>query len=336
MKTLSGRCESSKEISLSKATKILSKFVSADNGASQVINAYLHRASDAFNELNQLHRELKPSSQSRRKKSRSHTTDDSGRVGESSVISAHVKSEIGIIREKVRGEKENVNEKSIENDVKLSPEINGSVVGGSEKPSKKDKKKSEFGDKEGDGKLPKKEQNENKSGQADEGMEEGKRPKKDKKKKDKNLEGENAKGREQQKDIETKISNTGKVAARVKNEIELSQGSEGGTDEGKKKKKEKKKKEKNLEGENAEEQKQQKDIEKKMSNNVKVENGGLVVPQDIEIRSKKRHEVGSENKLQAEEIKTEQRKKKRKNEDVEDRSEEQSKKKMKRKHEGQA
>ncbi|CAK8569841.1 unnamed protein product [Lathyrus sativus] len=313
MKTLSGRCESFKEISLSKATKILSKFVSADNGASQVINAYLHRASDAFNELNQLHRELKPS-QSRRKKSRGHMTDDSGKVGVSSVTS--------------------VDEKLIENDVKLGREINGSVVGGSEKRSKKDKKKkNEFGNKEGDGKLPKKGQNENESGQGDEEMEDGK-----KQKKDKNLERESAKGREQQKEIDTKISNNGEVATMVKNEIESSQGGEGGTEEGKKQKKEKKKKEekKNLDGENAEEQKQQNDIEKKMSNNVKVENGGLVVPQDIEIRSKKRHEAGSENKLHAEEIKTEQRKKKRKNEDVEDRSEEQSKKKMKRKHEGQA
>ncbi|KAL5062850.1 hypothetical protein RYX36_024587 [Vicia faba] len=333
MKTLSGRCESSKAISLSKATKILSKFVSADNGASQVINAYLHRASDAFTELNQLHRELKLS-QSRRKKSRSCITDDSGRVGESSVVtSVDVKSEFGIIRENIRGD-----EKSIENDVKLGREFNGSVVGGSEKRSKKDKKKSEFGDKEGDEKLLKKEQNENELGRGDEGMEEGKKQKKDKKKKDKNLERESAKVREQQKEIEAKISNNGKVAARVKNEIELSQGGEGGTEEGKKHKKEKKKKEKNLEGENAEEQKQQNDIVKKMNNNVKVENGGLVVPQDIEVRSKKRYEAGSENKLHAEEIKTEQRKKKkRKNEDVEDRSEEQSTKKMKRKHdEGQA
>ncbi|CAL0323693.1 unnamed protein product [Lupinus luteus] len=50
---------SSKQISLSKAAKILSKFVSADNGASQVTSAYLHRASDAFNELKHLHKELK-------------------------------------------------------------------------------------------------------------------------------------------------------------------------------------------------------------------------------------------------------------------------------------
>lgn len=57
---LSGHCESSKDITLSIATKILFKFVSADNGASQVIDAYLHRASAAFNELNQFHRELKP------------------------------------------------------------------------------------------------------------------------------------------------------------------------------------------------------------------------------------------------------------------------------------
>ncbi|CAK8539236.1 unnamed protein product [Lathyrus sativus] len=231
MKTLFGRCESSKEISLSKATKILSKFVSADNGASQVINAYLHRASDAFNELNQLHRELKPS-QSYRKKSRSHVTDDSGRVGVSSVTSADVKSEIGIIREKVCGE--NVDEKLIEDDVKLGLETNGSVVDGSEKRSKKDKKKkNEFGNKKGDGKLPKMGQNENESGQGDEEMEDGKKQKKDKKKKDKNLEHESVKGREQQKEIDTKISNNGEVAAMVKNEIELSKGGEGGTEEGK-------------------------------------------------------------------------------------------------------
>ncbi|XP_058725032.1 uncharacterized protein LOC131596408 [Vicia villosa] len=311
MKTLSGRCESSKAISLSKATKILSKFVSADNGASQVISAYLHRASDAFDELNQIHRELKPS-QSHRKKSRSqsHTTyDSSERVGEVSVTIVDVKSEIGTKREEVGGENENVDEKLIGNDVKLGRETNGSVVGGSEKLSKKDKqKKNEFGDNEGEGKLPEKEQN-----RGDEGMVEGK------------------------KEIETKISNNGKVAAREKNEIELSQDGEGGT-EGKKQKKEKtkKKKEKSLEDENAEEQKQQKDIEKKMSDIVKVENGELVVPQDIEIRSKKRYEGGNENTVLAGEIKTEQRKKKRKNEDAEDRSEEKSKKKMKRKHEDQA
>ena len=61
MKTISGKAISSKAVSLSKAAKILSKFVSAENGASQAISAYLHQTSAAFNELNQLHKELKAS-----------------------------------------------------------------------------------------------------------------------------------------------------------------------------------------------------------------------------------------------------------------------------------
>ena len=59
MKKICGKPVSEKPISLSKAAKILSKFISAENGASHVINAYLHRASSSFSELNQLHKELK-------------------------------------------------------------------------------------------------------------------------------------------------------------------------------------------------------------------------------------------------------------------------------------
>ncbi|XP_004513690.1 uncharacterized protein [Cicer arietinum] len=92
MKTISGTCDSSKEISLSKATKILSKFVSADNGASNVINAYLRRASEAFTELNHFHKDLKPL-RSHRKSRKSHTTDDTGRVVGNSVTSVDLKSE---------------------------------------------------------------------------------------------------------------------------------------------------------------------------------------------------------------------------------------------------
>ncbi|KAG5052369.1 hypothetical protein JHK87_004567 [Glycine soja] len=58
MKTISGHCVLVKDISVSKAAKILTKFVSADNGTSHVINAYLHRPSASFNELKQLHKEL--------------------------------------------------------------------------------------------------------------------------------------------------------------------------------------------------------------------------------------------------------------------------------------
>jgi hypothetical protein len=179
MKTLTGRCESSKEISLSKATKIFSKFVSADNGASQAINAYLHRASAAFNELNKLHKEIKPS-QSNRKNRQS-------------------------VDVKFENEFRNV-------DVKF--ELNGSVVSGSEKRDKKDKKKKiEFGDGEGDGNVTKKEQNGIELGRGGEGgTEEGKKQKKEKKnKKDKNLEVENAKEQEQQKEIsnDVKVENGG-------------------------------------------------------------------------------------------------------------------------------
>jgi len=42
MKTISGYCVLVKDISVSKAAKILTKFVSSDNGTSHVINAYLH------------------------------------------------------------------------------------------------------------------------------------------------------------------------------------------------------------------------------------------------------------------------------------------------------
>ncbi|XP_058748070.1 uncharacterized protein LOC131620902 [Vicia villosa] len=207
MKTLSGHCESSKEIALSKATKILFKFVSADNGASQVINAYLFRASAAFNELNQFHRELKPS-QSRRKNRESHTTDDSGRVVESYAKSVDVKPENEFVRERVHDENA--------------------------------------------------------------------RKKKKNKKKDKNLEGENAKEKEQHREMEKNASNNKKV--------ENGKGQE------------------------------QKEVEKKLCNSARSENGGLVGFWDIEIRSKMEHEA----KLHVEEVKTEQTKKKRKNENVED------------------
>lgn len=276
MKTITGHCESSKEISVSKASKILSKFVSADNGASHVINAYLLRASTAFNELNQLHKELKPA-QSHRKNRRSHTTDDSGRLVESSVRI----------------------------DVKLGREVVGSVVGRSEKRDKKDgKKKLEFGESV--------KKNGSELNQGDEGRTEGKKQKSEKKnkKKEKSVEGENVK-------VES-----GGIVPPQELEIRSKRRNEAGS-----------KKEKSLEVGNVKGQEQHKEVEKKLSNGVKSESGGLVGSQDVEIRSKKKHEAGSENKLHAGEEKTEQRKK-RKNEDAEERSGEKSKKKMKRKHEG--
>ncbi|PNX78057.1 hypothetical protein L195_g034031 [Trifolium pratense] len=315
MKTLTGRCESPKAISLSKATKFLSSFVAADNGASQAITAYLHHASAAFNDLNKLHKDL-------RKNRQSHAIDDSGRLVGSSVRSSSVDV-------KLENEFRNV-------DVKSKQELNGSVVSGSEKRDKKDKKKKiEFGDIEGDGNVPKKEEDGIELGRGGEGgTEEGKKQKKEKKnkKKDKNLEVENAKEQEQQKEVEknVKVENGGLVAPQdleIRSKMRNETGSE----------KLKLQSDKNSEVENAKGQEQQKEVGKKLSNGVKSENGGSIGSQDIEIRSKKKHKAGTENKLDAEEVSTE-KKKKRKNQDLEERSEERSgersKKKMKRKHEG--
>ncbi|KAL5137982.1 Protein BPS1, chloroplastic [Glycine soja] len=74
MKTISGHCVPVKDISVSKAVKILTKFVSADNGTSHVINAYLHRAFASFNELKQLHKEL--GSSHSHKKHKRHKTEN--------------------------------------------------------------------------------------------------------------------------------------------------------------------------------------------------------------------------------------------------------------------
>ncbi|XP_027332549.1 vicilin-like seed storage protein At2g18540 isoform X2 [Abrus precatorius] len=257
MKTISGHCVSLKEISLSKAAKILSKFVSADNGASHVIGAYLHRASVSFNELDQLHKELKSSHSQKKHKSRTKSAQ---------------------------------------------------TVGGSEKHKKNKKKQQEvesrhdggngvkFGEREGDGKLPNGTYNEIESGQeqgnvgdGNHGMEEGKKQRKEKKK---HKEG-----------ASNFSSNKGGVE--------------------------------NPECENTKGQ-QLKEMEKKLCNNVEGENGGLVGSLDFQVKKRKNDEEGSEKKSYSEEVKTEQRKK-RKSEDVErtpeERSRDLSKKKVKRKHE---
>ena len=82
MKTISGKTISTKQISLSKAAKILSKFASAENGDSQAISAYLHRASTSFNELNQQHKELKLSSS--HQKHKRHRTENADQDDEKS------------------------------------------------------------------------------------------------------------------------------------------------------------------------------------------------------------------------------------------------------------
>ncbi|XVE79689.1 hypothetical protein DITRI_Ditri14bG0078000 [Diplodiscus trichospermus] len=85
MKTVTGKVLSSTPISVSKAAKIIANFAATDNGASQAVSAYLRRASASFNELKQLHRELRKQSKSdhKHKNSKSETTVEG--AGESSL-----------------------------------------------------------------------------------------------------------------------------------------------------------------------------------------------------------------------------------------------------------
>ncbi|ESW33004.1 hypothetical protein PHAVU_001G035400 [Phaseolus vulgaris] len=161
MKTISGHCGSVKDVSLSKAAKILSKFVSADNGASHIITAYLHRASDSFSELNQIHKEFESShSHKKHKKHRTETGTDSERVVENFVGSVDInqKLSLGLVKsvELRRQQSGNGNadlddEKLNQTIVKCNQELNGSVeygtenVGGSEMHKKKKRKKLEVG-----------------------------------------------------------------------------------------------------------------------------------------------------------------------------------------------
>ncbi|OIW19844.1 hypothetical protein TanjilG_24831 [Lupinus angustifolius] len=248
MKTISGNCVSSKQISLSKAAKILSKFVSADNGASQVTNAYLHRASTAFNELKQLHKELKsPHPQKKHKRHRTEEThDDNRKMVEKPVDSFKINQELNHGRLFGSENADEDGEKSTQTVAKFSQEVNGSTGYdaengiGSEK-HKKNKRKKHDGDnrvkfEEGivEGKLNTHIQNEteigrvkSQEGDSNMGTEEGKKQKKEKKKKN---------------DKEGK----GKLPISVENETEPGRGQRSGGDgnigmeEGKRPKKEKK------------------------------------------------------------------------------------------------
>ncbi|KAF2580376.1 hypothetical protein F2Q68_00000789 [Brassica cretica] len=63
MKTVTGSVNSAKPISLSKATTLLSGFVSSETQASPDVAAYLRRASAAFTELRSFHREIRSANQ---------------------------------------------------------------------------------------------------------------------------------------------------------------------------------------------------------------------------------------------------------------------------------
>ncbi|KAG5133778.1 hypothetical protein JHK82_024966 [Glycine max] len=72
-------------------------FVSADNGVSHVINAYLHRASASFNELKQLHKELGSShSHKKHKRHRTENGNDNGKVVGNYVQSVDINKELSL------------------------------------------------------------------------------------------------------------------------------------------------------------------------------------------------------------------------------------------------
>ncbi|KAL8115333.1 uncharacterized protein LOC141666984 [Apium graveolens] len=68
MKSVSAQVTSSTPVSLAKASKILSNFISIDNGASHTVSVYLRRAAVSFADLNQFHKDLKSSYSSKPRK----------------------------------------------------------------------------------------------------------------------------------------------------------------------------------------------------------------------------------------------------------------------------
>ncbi|KMZ67671.1 hypothetical protein ZOSMA_25G00580 [Zostera marina] len=76
MKPIIGVVVSSKDVTLSQVASVLTKFLTADTGADQDMLAYLRRASTAFDELVDLHAEIK----ARTERPRSTSDDGKKRV----------------------------------------------------------------------------------------------------------------------------------------------------------------------------------------------------------------------------------------------------------------
>ncbi|KAJ6383543.1 hypothetical protein OIU78_026934 [Salix suchowensis] len=81
MKTVTGKITKSTPVTIAKAASILSKFVSTDTGASQALNAYLRRATAAFDELARLH-----SKSDRRKHKRDSAPDQRVEASQSALV----------------------------------------------------------------------------------------------------------------------------------------------------------------------------------------------------------------------------------------------------------
>ncbi|RZB68503.1 Protein BPS1, chloroplastic [Glycine soja] len=261
-------------ISVSKVAKILTKFVSANNSASHVINAYHHRASASFNELKQLHKELGSShSHKKHKRHRTKNGNDSGKVVGNSVQSVDINKELSLGHVKFDQFKrqQSGSGNADQDDENFSQQLDGFIgyqienVDEGEMHKKKKKKKQEveslhdidstvkFGVREADGKLPNGSQKESEStreqgneGNINAGMEEGRKQKSGKKHK-----------------VSTSSFSSYKGEANNGKDLE-----------------------------------QQKEMEKTSCNGFEGENGGLGSSQDLQIKKKKNHNLDSASSKQ--------------------------------------
>ncbi|KAJ0020187.1 hypothetical protein Pint_32270 [Pistacia integerrima] len=150
MKTVTGRVLSTTPISLSKAASILSKFVNADTNASPALCAYLRRASVSFNELSQLHKELKSSRKHKISKSDIVAEEEKPTRKSSHGLSNGLESKINKDKKKKEGGELTVNgsgievveEKTMKKKKRKSGEIEeGKEIHSEESPIKKKKKR---------------------------------------------------------------------------------------------------------------------------------------------------------------------------------------------------
>ncbi|KAJ1442798.1 hypothetical protein SESBI_00678 [Sesbania bispinosa] len=103
-----------------KSSKDSLKFVSADNGASQIINAYLHRASASFNELDQLHKELKLSRSHKKRKHKRHGTETGDEENFAQIVETNQELSHGNVKSMTEFRRQGVGSENTDEDDKKS------------------------------------------------------------------------------------------------------------------------------------------------------------------------------------------------------------------------
>ncbi|PIN09654.1 hypothetical protein CDL12_17765 [Handroanthus impetiginosus] len=81
-KNITGRIESSRPVSLSRAAKIMSRFAAAENHSTPTVSMYLHRTADALNKLVRVHEKISSKKKRNQEKmmSRNHQIDSENSV----------------------------------------------------------------------------------------------------------------------------------------------------------------------------------------------------------------------------------------------------------------